>query len=62
MQDIRCGNCNKKLGAGIFQHLSIKCPRCGALNNLRAVSPEPERQRAPDIGAHHGHKANNPAG
>ncbi|NDP57992.1 MAG: Com family DNA-binding transcriptional regulator [Oxalobacteraceae bacterium] len=60
MQDIRCGNCNKKLGAGIFDQLSIKCPRCGTLNNLRAVSPKPERRRAPDSGALHGLKPDYP--
>ncbi|WP_307188843.1 Com family DNA-binding transcriptional regulator [Massilia sp. NR 4-1] len=48
MQDIRCGSCNKKLGAGEFLRLEIKCPRCGTLNSLRAMSPQPERHRAPD--------------
>lgn len=50
MQDIRCGHCNKKLGAGIYLHLQIKCPRCGGLNILKAASLEPERHRASDSG------------
>ncbi|KAF3999074.1 Com family DNA-binding transcriptional regulator [Glaciimonas immobilis] len=53
MQDIRCGNCQKKLGSGIYLHLSIKCPRCGTLNDLRATSSESERQRAPDAKGPH---------
>lgn len=47
MQDIRCGSCHKKLGAGIFLRLEIKCPRCGTLNVLRTASPEQERLGAP---------------
>ncbi|MYM80546.1 Com family DNA-binding transcriptional regulator [Duganella sp. FT50W] len=47
MQDIRCGQCHKKLGAGIYHCLDIKCPRCGTMNLLRATSPKPERQGAP---------------
>lgn len=46
MQEIRCGQCARKLGQGNYVHLVIKCPRCGALNHLRAARPEPERQRA----------------
>lgn len=44
MQEIRCGSCNKKLGAGEYLHLVIKCPRCGLINQLRAMSPISERQ------------------
>lgn len=47
MEEIRCGACRKKLGEGVFAQLVIKCPRCGALNHLRATSPEPERPGAP---------------
>ncbi|WP_460552875.1 Com family DNA-binding transcriptional regulator [Comamonas piscis] len=47
--EIRCGSCGRKLGEGIYQVLSIKCPRCGTLNSLRALSPTPERQGAPDL-------------
>ncbi|WP_081775114.1 Com family DNA-binding transcriptional regulator [Methylobacillus glycogenes] len=38
MQEIRCQDCNKKLGAGVFYQLQIKCPRCGYFNNLSAMS------------------------
>lgn len=38
-QDIRCGACGRKLGEGAYQVLSIKCPRCGTINHLRAESP-----------------------
>ncbi len=48
MQEIRCGNCSKKLGAGEYTRLSIKCPRCKALNELSATSAVPERRRASD--------------
>src|SRR5260221_3897397 len=29
MQEVRCASCNRKLAMGVFQQLSIKCPRCG---------------------------------
>jgi len=47
MRDIRCGNCNKKLGAGEYTRLNIKCPRCKALNQLSAGSADPEHHRVP---------------
>ena len=53
MQEIRCGGCNKLLGKGVFKIMSIKCPRCKTLNELRAVSPIPERQRASHKGGLH---------
>ncbi|WP_110390626.1 Com family DNA-binding transcriptional regulator [Rivihabitans pingtungensis] len=37
--DIRCGNCRRKLGEGVYLSLTIKCPRCGCINHLRAESP-----------------------
>ncbi|MCL1961679.1 MAG: Com family DNA-binding transcriptional regulator [Desulfovibrionaceae bacterium] len=40
-QDIRCGACSRKLGAGKYTILQIKCPRCGTINHLRAARPEP---------------------
>ncbi|WP_183026019.1 Com family DNA-binding transcriptional regulator [Variovorax sp. UMC13] len=43
MEEIRCGACGRKLGSGVYTHLVIKCPRCGALNTLRATSSLPER-------------------
>ncbi|WP_322080223.1 Com family DNA-binding transcriptional regulator [Burkholderia cenocepacia] len=45
--DIRCGQCRRKLASGRYIELSIKCPRCGVINHLRAASPEPARHRAP---------------
>lgn len=47
MQVLRCGSCNRKLGMGEYSRLEIKCPRCGTLNQLRAVRPKPERPRPP---------------
>ncbi|MCM2340456.1 MAG: Com family DNA-binding transcriptional regulator [Rhodoferax sp.] len=29
-----------------FVRLQIKCPRCGTLNDMRALSPQPERPGA----------------
>ncbi|MHA6887213.1 Com family DNA-binding transcriptional regulator [Ralstonia pseudosolanacearum] len=46
MQDIRCGACHRKLGAGEYLRLAIKCPRCGTMNILRAERPTPESRRA----------------
>ena len=34
-QDIRCGQCLRKLAVGQFLHLSIKCPRCKTMNDYR---------------------------
>ena len=47
MLEIRCGHCRKLLCRGEYLRLEIKCPRCGALNQLRTGSPEPERRGAP---------------
>ncbi|WP_082806952.1 Com family DNA-binding transcriptional regulator [Collimonas pratensis] len=60
MHDIRCGNCSRKLGEGEYITLSIKCPRCGTLNHLRAMRPISARHRASDIGATHGSKPYHP--
>jgi len=46
MQEVRCGRCSRKLAVAEYRELQIKCPRCGALNHLRAASPEPERRGA----------------
>ncbi len=50
MQEVRCGRCQRKLAMADYVRLEIKCPRCDALNVMRAVpqavSPQPERQRA----------------
>ena len=42
--DIRCGKCNRKLGEGQYIRLAIKCPRCGAFNQLSAQSAPKEPQ------------------
>ncbi|WP_373691490.1 Com family DNA-binding transcriptional regulator [Azonexus sp.] len=39
METIRCTECNKKLAEAEYLSLSIKCPRCGHLNNLKAGEP-----------------------
>jgi phage FluMu protein Com len=41
-EDIRCGQCRRKLGVGIYAQLTIKCPRCGTMNHLRATRAQPE--------------------
>lgn len=45
-KDIRCGTCSRKLAVGEYVSISIKCPRCGTINSLRAESPKPERPGA----------------
>ncbi|MBU1352088.1 MAG: Com family DNA-binding transcriptional regulator [Gammaproteobacteria bacterium] len=54
MNEIRCGNCRRKLGEGEYSRLVIKCPRCGVMNTLRAESPPSARQGAPDQKGPHG--------
>ena len=46
-EDIRCGSCNKKFGTGTYIEITLKCPRCGCMNNFRAESPinQAESQR-----------------
>lgn len=46
MQDIRCGSCNRKLGAGEYVRLTIKCPRCG---NEYSEGREPLTRRPPSL-------------
>lgn len=36
---VRCKQCRKKLAEAEFIRISIKCPRCGHLNQLKAVEP-----------------------
>lgn len=52
-KDIRCGHCHRKLASGHYIELSIKCPRCGTLNHLRATSPTPEHPSVPEPRTHH---------
>ncbi|MBW7903126.1 MAG: Com family DNA-binding transcriptional regulator [Rhodocyclaceae bacterium] len=44
MKEVRCSNCNRKLAEAEYIRLSIKCPRCGAINELKAIEPP---RRAP---------------
>ena len=54
-QDIRCGACGRKLGEGAYQVLSIKCPRFGTINHLRAESPSTHAaERLTSTEKHHG--------
>ena len=41
-KEIRCGNCGRLLAKGTALDLSIKCPRCGAINHVRATRPGSE--------------------
>lgn len=41
LKEFRCGNCNRLLArTGGFTQLQIKCPRCGTLNHVKAMSLE----------------------
>ena len=39
VEEVRCFNCRKKLAEADYRHLVIKCPRCGAMNTLKAIEP-----------------------
>ena len=52
MQDIRCGNCRRKLAEGVYIQLAIKCPRCGAFNQLSAKSAPQEHHRVSEAEVH----------
>jgi phage FluMu protein Com len=54
MEEIRCGDCGKLLAKGEVVTLTIKCPRCGAINHLRATSPNQESPGAPRKERDHG--------
>ncbi|WP_308418760.1 Com family DNA-binding transcriptional regulator [Chitinibacter sp. GC72] len=54
MCNIRCDQCNRKLAEGSYTFLSIKCPRCGHLNQFN----NQERRRAPNQGANDGSLSN----
>lgn len=53
LTDIRCGQCGRKLAAGRYIEISIKCPRCGTLNHLRATEPLTSAARLP-VESQHG--------
>lgn len=45
--EIRCGACRRKLGEGEYTRLTIKCPRCGVLNQfLSALSASPTERHS----------------
>ncbi|MBC17073.1 MAG: Com family DNA-binding transcriptional regulator [Desulfovibrio sp.] len=45
MKEFRCWRCNRLLAKeDIRGELSIKCPKCRAMNNLRTKSPSRESQ------------------
>ncbi|WP_293765816.1 Com family DNA-binding transcriptional regulator [uncultured Aquitalea sp.] len=46
--EIRCGQCGRKLAEGQYLTLHIKCPRCRAMNHFKATSHTPEHQGVPD--------------
>ena len=39
MEIVRCGKCRRNLAEAVFTKLSIKCPRCGVINQLKAIEP-----------------------
>jgi phage FluMu protein Com len=45
VEEIRCSSCNKKLAEADYRQLVIKCPRCRAINTLKAIEP-PVRAKA----------------
>ncbi|WP_244617524.1 Com family DNA-binding transcriptional regulator [Sulfurimicrobium lacus] len=51
---VRCGSCNRKLAEAEYIRLSIKCPRCGAINQMKASEPLISAARPPDLEAHDG--------
>ncbi|ADP86180.1 Com family DNA-binding transcriptional regulator [Nitratidesulfovibrio vulgaris] len=51
-RELRCGVCHRLLAKGEAIELAIKCPRCGAMNHLRAMSPSPAGHE-PRNGASH---------
>jgi len=57
MDEVRCGQCGKKLAMGTFTRLAIKCTRCKALNDLRATSSTPECPSASELGATFGEQS-----
>ena len=51
MEDIRCGQCGRKLATASTIVGRIKCPRCGTINHYErpnAVSPEPRERPTPE--------------
>ena len=51
-KQIRCGKCNKLLAKGMAGNIEIKCPRCRAINHVRAESPSSELPDGQDGATH----------
>jgi phage FluMu protein Com len=53
METIRCGSCNKKLAEASYNAISIKCPRCGTINNHKKAAELPtSATRSPEEANH----------
>nr|WP_147695948.1 Com family DNA-binding transcriptional regulator [Vogesella mureinivorans] len=53
---MRCDACHRKLAEGLAIRLTIKCPRCGAINHFSTT----ERPRAPSQGHTDGCESGHP--
>lgn len=54
METVRCGACNRKLAEAVFTRLAIKCPRCGTMNQVKAIEPPTCAARPPKTEASNG--------
>ncbi|QSB02672.1 Com family DNA-binding transcriptional regulator [Methylomonas sp. EFPC1] len=61
MEIVRCKSCNRKLLEAEYICLSIKCPRCGRLNFLKAIEPLTRTPGASQLESYNG-KSNNSLG
>ncbi|MDK2124503.1 Com family DNA-binding transcriptional regulator [Parachitinimonas caeni] len=59
---IRCGACHRKLAEGAYSYLAIKCPRCGVINQLKAVEPPTRTPRASTASDDHDTEPGHPSG
>lgn len=58
LTEARCGGCHRLLAKiGRYDEIQIKCPRCGALNHLKAASLSIDRPARHDEGSTHGKSA-----
>ncbi|MFV0602012.1 MAG: Com family DNA-binding transcriptional regulator [Brachymonas sp.] len=57
-QDIRCIQCSRKLAEGLFVRLSIKCPRCRAVNDF-STERASERLSTPKGSRHDANSSEN---
>lgn len=55
LKEVRCGKCERLLAkVGPLTELQIKCPRCGALNHLKAESLPERAPLSAGYGGNHG--------